>query len=97
MKDWGLGIRDDVRSSLIAHRLSLILPGEAMKMKTRITAMFLAHFGVLLSCGPAKAADDKPLWQIGLPDDSYAELRRPMRETAIGSIRGTGAATCCIP
>ncbi len=45
-----------------------------MKMKTRITAMFLAHFGVLLSCGPAKAADDKPLWQIGLPDDSYAEF-----------------------
>jgi predicted alpha-1,2-mannosidase len=29
---------------------------------------------VLLSCASVNAADTKPLWQIGLPDDSYTEF-----------------------
>ncbi|HEV3137182.1 MAG TPA: GH92 family glycosyl hydrolase, partial [Pirellulales bacterium] len=45
-----------------------------MKSKTIVTVLSLG-FSCLLLCGaPAFAAEGKPVWQIGSPDDSYAEF-----------------------
>jgi predicted alpha-1,2-mannosidase len=45
-------------------------------MKTTIAsaALIFVSLNIIFTCGTAQAADDKPIWQIGSPDDSYAEF-----------------------
>ena len=45
-----------------------------MKSKTIDTALVLVSLSVLLCCASTQAAEDKLVWQIGSPDDSYAEF-----------------------
>ena len=45
-----------------------------MKSKTIVTALILGVACLLLGGATALAADGKPVWQIGSPDDSYAEF-----------------------
>jgi predicted alpha-1,2-mannosidase len=45
-----------------------------MYAKTNDAVRFLSFLSAMLTCAAIYAAEDKPVWQIGLPDGKYAEF-----------------------
>ena len=45
-----------------------------MKSTMNSATKFLGVLSLFVACAAARAADDKPLWQIGSPDGNYAEF-----------------------